>query len=76
MKAWKLEGSLKMDGPGGEPANFLDVGGGASKEKVTAAFKLILADKNVKGILINIFGFDLINKVKSANPFYLTFINI
>ena len=44
------------DGGGKEPANFLDVGGGASKEKVTAAFKLILADKNVKGILINIFG--------------------
>ena len=41
---------------GKEPANFLDVGGGASSEKVTAAFKLILADKNVKGILINIFG--------------------
>ncbi len=41
---------------GAEPANFLDVGGGASKEKVTAAFKLILSDKNVKGILINIFG--------------------
>ena len=41
---------------GQEPANFLDVGGGASKENVTAAFKLILADKNVKGILINIFG--------------------
>ena len=41
---------------GKEPANFLDVGGGASKEKVTAAFKLILADKNVKGVLINIFG--------------------
>ena len=41
---------------GQEPANFLDVGGGASKEKVTAAFKLILAAKNVKGILINIFG--------------------
>tara|TARA_B100001248_G_scaffold248652_1_gene221145 strand:- start:1273 stop:2436 length:1164 start_codon:yes stop_codon:yes gene_type:complete len=41
---------------GKEPANFLDVGGGASKEKVTAAFKLILDDKNVKGILINIFG--------------------
>ncbi len=41
---------------GKEPANFLDVGGGASKEKVTAAFKLILADKNVKGILVNIFG--------------------
>ena len=41
---------------GQEPANFLDVGGGASREKVTAAFKLILADKNVKGILINIFG--------------------
>ncbi len=41
---------------GEEPANFLDVGGGATKEKVTAAFKLILADKNVKGILINIFG--------------------
>ena len=41
---------------GEEPANFLDVGGGATKEKVTAAFKLILADKNVRGILINIFG--------------------
>jgi len=41
---------------GEEPANFLDVGGGASKEKVSAAFKLILLDKNVKGILINIFG--------------------
>ena len=41
---------------GQEPANFLDVGGGASKEKVTAAFKLILSDKNVRGILINIFG--------------------
>ena len=41
---------------GKEPANFLDVGGGASKEKVMAAFKLILSDKNVKGILINIFG--------------------
>ena len=41
---------------GSEPANFLDVGGGASKEKVTAAFKIILSDKNVKGILINIFG--------------------
>ncbi len=41
---------------GKEPANFLDVGGGASKEKVTAAFKLIISDKNVKGILINIFG--------------------
>ena len=41
---------------GKEPANFLDVGGGASKEKVSAALKLILLDKNVKGILINIFG--------------------
>ena len=41
---------------GKEPANFLDVGGGASKEKVAAALKLILSDKNVKGILINIFG--------------------
>ncbi len=41
---------------GKEPANFLDVGGGASKEKVAAAFKLILSDRNVKGILINIFG--------------------
>jgi len=41
---------------GKEPANFLDVGGGASKEKVAAAFRLILSDKNVKGILINIFG--------------------
>jgi len=41
---------------GSEPANFLDVGGGASKEKVSAGFKIILSDKNVKGILINIFG--------------------
>jgi succinyl-CoA synthetase beta subunit len=41
---------------GKEPANFLDVGGGASKSKVAAAFKLILTDKNVRGILINIFG--------------------
>ena len=41
---------------GKEPANFLDVGGGATKEKVAEAFKLILSDKNVKGILINIFG--------------------
>jgi len=41
---------------GGEPANFLDVGGGATADKVTAAFKIILADPNVKGILVNIFG--------------------
>ena len=41
---------------GGEPANFLDVGGSASKEQVAAAFKIILSDKNVKGILVNIFG--------------------
>ena len=41
---------------GSEPANFLDVGGGASKEKVTAAFKIITADPKVKGILVNIFG--------------------
>ncbi|MEM6849228.1 MAG: ADP-forming succinate--CoA ligase subunit beta, partial [Pseudomonadota bacterium] len=41
---------------GAEPANFLDVGGGATKEKVTAAFKIITADPNVKGILVNIFG--------------------
>ena len=41
---------------GQEPANFLDVGGGATKEQVIAAFKLILSDKKVKGILINIFG--------------------
>jgi succinyl-CoA synthetase beta subunit len=41
---------------GASPANFLDVGGGANKEKVTAAFKIILQDKNVKGILVNIFG--------------------
>ena len=41
---------------GGQPANFLDVGGGASKEKVTAAFKIILSDPSVKGILVNIFG--------------------
>jgi succinyl-CoA synthetase beta subunit len=41
---------------GGSPANFLDVGGGASKEQVTAAFKIILSDPNVKGIIVNIFG--------------------
>jgi succinyl-CoA synthetase beta subunit len=41
---------------GAEPANFLDVGGGATTEKVTAAFKIITADPNVKGILVNIFG--------------------
>lgn len=41
---------------GGEPANFLDVGGGASEEKVTEAFKIILSDPNVKGIFVNIFG--------------------
>jgi succinyl-CoA synthetase beta subunit len=45
---------IKLEG--GEPANFLDVGGGASKEKVTAAFKIILSDPEVKGILVNIFG--------------------
>ena len=41
---------------GGTPANFLDVGGGATKEKVTEAFKIILSDQNVKGLLVNIFG--------------------
>ncbi len=41
---------------GGEPANFLDVGGGATKQRVSEAFKIILSDKNVKGILVNIFG--------------------
>ena len=41
---------------GGEPANFLDVGGGASAEKVTAAFKIILKDSKVKAVLVNIFG--------------------
>jgi succinyl-CoA synthetase beta subunit len=41
---------------GGEPANFLDVGGGATKERVTEAFKIILSDENVKGVLVNIFG--------------------
>ena len=41
---------------GGEPANFLDVGGGATKERVSEAFKIILSDENVKGILVNIFG--------------------
>jgi succinyl-CoA synthetase beta subunit len=41
---------------GAEPANFLDVGGGATKDKVTEAFKIITSDKNVKGILVNIFG--------------------
>jgi len=41
---------------GAEPANFLDVGGGATKEKVTEAFKIITSDPQVKGILVNIFG--------------------
>jgi succinyl-CoA synthetase beta subunit len=41
---------------GGEPANFLDVGGGATKERVSEAFKIILSDDNVKGVLVNIFG--------------------
>ena len=41
---------------GGSPANFLDVGGGATKERVTAAFKIILSDPHVEGILVNIFG--------------------
>ena len=41
---------------GGDPANFLDVGGGATKERVTAAFKLLLSDPNVEGVLVNIFG--------------------
>lgn len=45
-----------IKGFGGEPANFLDVGGGATEEQVTAAFKIILTDPNVKGILVNIFG--------------------
>ncbi len=45
---------IKLEG--GDPANFLDVGGGATKERVTTAFKLILSDPNVKGILVNIFG--------------------
>ena len=41
---------------GAEPANFLDVGGGATKERVTEAFKIILSDPHVKGVLVNIFG--------------------
>ncbi|PYL73671.1 MAG: succinate--CoA ligase subunit beta, partial [Verrucomicrobia bacterium] len=41
---------------GGEPANFLDVGGGATEEQVTEAFKILIADKHVKAILVNIFG--------------------
>ena len=41
---------------GGDPANFLDVGGGATQERVTEAFKIILADENVQGVLVNIFG--------------------
>ena len=41
---------------GGQPANFLDVGGGADEKKVTAAFKILLADPDVKGVLVNIFG--------------------
>jgi succinyl-CoA synthetase beta subunit len=41
---------------GGEPANFLDVGGGATEDRVTAAFKILLSDKRVQGVLVNIFG--------------------
>jgi succinyl-CoA synthetase beta subunit len=41
---------------GGEPANFLDVGGGANKDQVTEAFRILLSDKNVKAVLVNIFG--------------------
>ena len=41
---------------GGDPANFLDVGGSATKERVAAAFKIIMSDENVSGILVNIFG--------------------
>src|SRR6185295_10763960 len=41
---------------GGQPANFLDVGGGANVDQVTEAFRILLADKNVKGVLVNIFG--------------------
>ena len=41
---------------GGKPANFLDVGGGANEQQVTAAFKILLSDANVKGVLVNIFG--------------------
>jgi succinyl-CoA synthetase beta subunit len=41
---------------GGEPANFLDVGGGATRERVSEAFKIILSDENVKAVLVNIFG--------------------
>ena len=43
---------------GGTPANFLDVGGGATKERVAEAFKIILSDSNVKAILVNIFGWN------------------
>ena len=45
---------IKLEGA--EPANFLDVGGGATKERVVAAFKILLSDKNVEGLLVNIFG--------------------
>ena len=41
---------------GGEPANFLDIGGGANSESITAAFEIILEDPNIEGILVNIFG--------------------
>jgi succinyl-CoA synthetase beta subunit len=52
----KLDGNIGCMVNGAEPANFLDVGGGATKEKVTAAFKIILSDPAVEGILVNIFG--------------------
>ncbi len=60
-------GTMDIDNlDGGWPANFLDVGGGATKERVTEAFKIILSDSNVAAVLVNIFGG--INEVRRHRP--------
>ena len=56
MQAWRWAPWILLNLYGGAPANFLDVGGGATKDRVVEAFKIILSDKNVKAVLINIFG--------------------
>ena len=56
MQVLQWQQWISLNYYGGDPANFLDVGGGATAEKVTEAFKIILSDPNVKGIFVNIFG--------------------
>ena len=56
VQVWPWVRWISSSSHGGEPANFLDVGGGATKERVSEAFKIILSDENVKAVLVNIFG--------------------